>query len=250
MPAPLFRKLTASLSALTLAASMALAPAAALAEGNDAEAQRLTERRKAERYNVAVPGASINAGGAAIQVNAPMAVVRKVVTDYGKYATFMPRFQKSRVVAKKDGKTDVYLQVPILHGAATVWALTRFEQPVKEGKDGERIEGKMVEGNVDDLRAVWHLRPIDENNTVLKCELLIVPKLPLPGSVVTPELEFAADQAVTASRDRAEAKFKETSNAGSAQRLPCANVPRAPAHPSRWYRGAGHLDFARVSLLV
>jgi ribosome-associated toxin RatA of RatAB toxin-antitoxin module len=219
MRAPLLSKLTAAFSAMSFAGSIMLAPMAVLAEGNDAEAQRLAASRSAERCNVAMAGASIRAGGAVIHVNAPMATVRKVVTDYGKYSRFMPRFEKSRVVEKrKDGTTDVYLQVPILHGAATVWSLTRFHPPVKEGADGERIEGRMVDGNVEDLRAVWHLRPVDATHTVLKCELLIVPKLPLPGNVVTPELEFAADQAVTASRDRSEAKARESAGDGSARR--------------------------------
>lgn len=218
MLSPLFRKLAATIAASSLALATLTTPMLALAEGNDAEAQRLAEKKEAERYSVALPGASIKAGGAMIMVNAPMAVVRKVVLDYAHYQTFMPRFQKSRVVAKKDGKTDVYLQVPILNGAATVWSVVRFEPPVKEGANGERIEGKMIEGNVDDLRAVWHLRPVDENRTVLKAELLIVPKLPLPGSVVTPELEYAADQAVTASRDRSEARHREASKDKTAQK--------------------------------
>lgn len=226
MPTHAVRAFTAFSLSLCIGLSTAFAPSLALAQSAtqpladapDAEAQRLAASRKAERYNVAMPGASIRAGGAVIHVDAPLAVVRKVVTDYGKYQQFMPRFEKSRVVAKKDGKTDVYLQVPILHGAATVWSLTRFEPPVKEGTNGERIEGRMVEGNVDDLRAVWHLRPVDDKHTILRCELLIVPKLPLPASVVTPELEFAADQAVTATRDRSETKHKESSSDGSAQR--------------------------------
>lgn len=204
------RRTLLSAAAVGLAAVAALSPLAALAEGNDAEAQELAKARKAKRYNLEVPGASIRAGGAAISVDAPIEVVRKVVTDYGKYASFIPRFEKSKVVAKKDGKTDVMLQVPILKGAATVWSLTRFDPPVKEGANGERIEGKMVEGNVDDLRAWWHLRPVDATHTVLKLELLIVPKLPLPGKLVTPELEYASDQAVTAVRDRSEAKVKES----------------------------------------
>ncbi|RYE77441.1 MAG: hypothetical protein EOO74_06880 [Myxococcales bacterium] len=207
------RRTLLSAAAVGLAAVAALSPLAALADGNDAEAQELAKTRKAKRYNLEVSGASIRAGGAAISVDAPIEVVRKVVTDYGKYASFIPRFEKSKVVAKKDGKTDVMLQVPILKGAATVWSLTRFEPPVKEGT-GERIEGKMVEGNVDDLRAWWHLRPVDATHTVLKLELLIVPKLPLPGKLVTPELEYASDQAVTAVRDRSEAKQKEGEGGG------------------------------------
>ena len=238
MVPPLARRFASAVAALTLAVGTIAAPVVAIAEGKDAEAQKLSETREAQRYNVAMPGASIRAGGAAIYVNAPMAVVKKVVTDYAHYATFMPRFQQSRVVAKKDGKTDVYLQVPIVHGAATVWSLTRFEPPTKEGSTGERVEGKMIEGNVDDFRAVWHLRPVNDTHTVLKAELLIVPKLPLPGSVITPELEYAADQAVTSARDRAESKVKEGAQDGTAQKLASGRSGSPPRRLRRPLRGA------------
>ncbi|MCU0657636.1 MAG: hypothetical protein MUF64_20955 [Polyangiaceae bacterium] len=207
-----------SAAAVAMGLVSGLVPLAALADGNDAEAQQLAQKRAAQRYNVEVPGSSIRAGGAAIFVDAPIAVVRKVVSEYGKYASYIPRFQKSKVIAKKDKKTDVYLQVPILNGAATVWSLTRFEPPAKEGTNGERIEGKMLEGNVEDLRAWFHMRPVDENHTVLKLELLIALKLPLPGKVVTPELEYASDQAVTAIRDRSEDKHKQSAKNASAKR--------------------------------
>ena len=174
----------------------------------ETEAERLLRTGKSERYNVEWEGQSIRAGGAMVAVDAPLADVRKVVTDFGNYAEFMPRFERSRIVRKSKDGVDVYLQVPILRGAANVWAVARFERPIAEGR-GQRIEGRMTDqGNVRDLRAVWHLHPIDENRTLLKLELLIVPKLPLPASVITPELEFAAEQAVVASKERAEAKAK------------------------------------------
>ncbi len=174
----------------------------------ETEAERLLRTRASERYNVAWDGHSIRAGGAKVAVDAPLADVRKVITDFGRYAEFMPRFERSRIVRKSKEGVDVYLQVPILRGAANVWAVTRFEPPILEGR-GQRIVGRMKDqGNVRDLRAVWHLHPIGENQTLLKLELLIVPKLPLPASVITPELEFAAEQAVMASRDRAEARAK------------------------------------------
>ena len=169
------------------------------------EVERLVRTHATERYNVAVPGYSIRAGGGMTAINAPLSTVRRTVTDYGHYADFMPRFQKSRIVGKSGQSTDVYLQVSILHGAANIWAVTRFGAPTPEGA-GERIEGRLHgQGNVDQLLAIWHLLPVDENRTIAKLELLIVPKLPLPGSVVTPELEYASDQAVSATRDRAEA---------------------------------------------
>lgn len=196
-----------SLLPLFLLVGLAGAPLSAHATPSESET-RLLRSRQAERYNVALPDQSIRAGGAMIAVEAPLADVRRTITDFANYADFMPRFERSRIVKKSKEGVDVYLQVPILRGAATVWAVTRFVPPIPDGR-GQRIEGRMTDqGNVRDLRAIWHLQPIDEGRTLLKLELLIVPKLPLPASVITPELEYAADQAVTASRDRAETRAK------------------------------------------
>jgi ribosome-associated toxin RatA of RatAB toxin-antitoxin module len=184
-----------------------LSTALVRADNAPSETARLMGSHKTERYNVALPGAasSIRAGGGMTAVSAPLAQVRKVVLDFGHYADFMPRFKKSKIVGKNGLDTDVYLQVEILHGAATIWAVTRFNPPIPEGSC-ERVQGKMErQGNVDDLRSVWHLCPVDDTHTILKLELLIVPKVPLPGSVVTGELEYAADMAVSSARDRAEA---------------------------------------------
>jgi ribosome-associated toxin RatA of RatAB toxin-antitoxin module len=175
----------------------------------ETESERLLRTHATERYNVPVQGFSIKAGGGMTVVNAGIGQVRQTVTDYGHYSDFMPRFKKSKIVGKSGPNTDVYLQVAILHGAASVWAVTRFGPPAPEGT-GERIEGRLNgQGNVEDLRAVWHLQPIDADHTVVKLELLIVPTLPVPASLVTPELEFASDQAVSATRDRTEARCRQ-----------------------------------------
>jgi ribosome-associated toxin RatA of RatAB toxin-antitoxin module len=198
------------LAALAIGVVGASGSAARADATGQAETERLVRSHATERYNVAVPGYSIRAGGGMTLVNAPLSTVRRTVTDYGHYADFMPRFEKSRVVGKSGPNTDVYLQVSILHGAANIWAVTRFGAPVPEGA-GERIEGRLHgQGNVEQLLAVWHLTPVDENRTIAKLELLIVPKLPLPGSVVTPELEYASDQAVSAARERTEALSRGT----------------------------------------
>lgn len=195
---------TRTLAAAFTALSLLSIPLLASADTQD-DVNRLRASRKTERYEVAVNGTSIKAGGGRVFVNAPIAAVRRVVTDFAHYEDFMPRFKRSRVVGKTAHSTDVYLQVPILHGSATVWSLTRFQAPKHLADGTEVIEGTMVEGNVKDFRATWYLTPVDDQHTLLRAELLIVPTLPLPGSMVTGELAYAADKGVTASRDRAEA---------------------------------------------
>jgi ribosome-associated toxin RatA of RatAB toxin-antitoxin module len=196
--------LTRIVAASALALSVLALSAVAVAD-TSSDATRLRDSRTAERYNTQLGQAPIRAGGAQIFVNAPLAQVRKVVTDYAHYQDFIPGFTRSRVVQRTKDHTDVYLQVPILHGAATVWAVSRFTKPTKLANGTEVIESTMQQGNVNDFRANYRLIPVDANHTILKAEILIVPKLPLPASVVTPELEYAADKAVTACRNKTEA---------------------------------------------
>src|SRR5437762_3442178 len=83
-------------------------------------------------------------------------------------------------------------------GPASFWAVSGFGPAVADGA-GERIEGRLQgQGNVDDLRAVWRLFPLDPGHSLGKLELFIVASLPVPASLVTPELEFASGQAVSA----------------------------------------------------
>ena len=190
-------------SALTLLActlfssvSVAAAPAAG---------PELQKWRKVDRFDVKTPYSDTNAGAARGNVDAPEDVVRGVVLDYKNYASFISRFEKSRVVGRSGDKTDVYLQVPILKGAAKVWAIVRFE-PVKQVDGGEIVEGHMVngKGNVKRLDATWRLKKLDDTTTQVVLELLIVPDMPVPDSLVVPEVRFAAAKAVEGSRDEAE----------------------------------------------
>ncbi len=173
----------------------------------DAEAKRLMKLRDSERYEVKTKFSSTKAGCARVHIAAPTKTVKKVVTDFRHYDDFIKRFEKSKVVGRDGDKTDVYLQVPILKGAAKIWAVVRFE-PIKSVGGEEVLEGHMVKGNVKRLDAKWRIKKIDDDDTQLNLELLIVPKLPVPGSVVTGEVAYAADTAVIGSRDRAEKKHK------------------------------------------
>jgi hypothetical protein len=184
---------TARASALTLAACMLLSSvtvAAAPAPGPE-----LQKWHHIDRFDVKTPWADMNAGAARGNVDASVDVVRSVVLDFKNYANFISRFEKARIVGKSGDKTDVYLQVPILKGAAKVWAIVRFEPP-KQVNGSEVVEGHMIKGNVKRLDA--------DVSTQVVLELLIVPDLPVPDALVVPEVRFAAAKAVEGSRDEAE----------------------------------------------
>ncbi len=171
------------------------------------EAKRLIKKRDSERYEVKTKHSSIKAGAARVHVHAPMKYVKKVVKDFRHYDEFIKKFDKAKVVGRNGKSTDVYLQVPILKGAAKVWAVVRFG-PMKKVGSEYVLSGHMVKGNVRRMDAKWRLKKIDKDDTQLNLELLIVPKLPVPGSLVTGEVAYAADTAVMGSRNRAEKKYK------------------------------------------
>jgi hypothetical protein len=48
------------------------------------------------------------------------------------------------------------------------------------------------------------LTKIDDDNTQLNLEMLIVPEMPVPGSLVTGEVAYACDEAVMGLRNHSE----------------------------------------------
>jgi len=193
---------------LTLATVGALAflPGTTRADVEDEPCPAITtslSQHSTIRCSTQFEGFSIRAGAGYTSVNAGLAEVRRTVTEYGHYGEFMGF--KSTVIRKEGADTIVRISVDILHGAVKLYANTRFTAPVPEGT-GLRIEGRMVqkEGNVDDLRAIWHLTPVDETHTNVRLELVIVPPIMAPSFIVTRELAYATDKAVSGARGRTE----------------------------------------------
>jgi ribosome-associated toxin RatA of RatAB toxin-antitoxin module len=147
-----------------------------------------------QRYEIAREGSSVRTAGAAIAIAAPIDCVRNVILDFAHYSEFLPQFTKSRVLSKGPSGTDVYLEAPI-----------RFVGPTTEVAGEERIAGhRQSESNLDQFEAVWRLSAIDDSHTMLRLELLLVPKLPIPASALNGELQQATARAIMAARARAE----------------------------------------------
>jgi ribosome-associated toxin RatA of RatAB toxin-antitoxin module len=183
-----------------------LLPVASLFLALSAPLLAAADQGEAQRYEVQTPFSKIKAGAARVQVRAPLDKVHQVVSDFGAYSAHISRFEKAKVVGRHGDSTDVYLQVPILKGAAKVWAVVRFEPAKKSGDGDEVIVGHMLQGNVKRLDARWHLAKVDDATTKLDLELLIVPDLliPVPGSLITGEVAYAAEKAVRGIRSRSE----------------------------------------------
>jgi ribosome-associated toxin RatA of RatAB toxin-antitoxin module len=164
-----------------------------------------THKRGIDRYERRVPGTKLRAGGARAGVQATAAQVRGVVTDYRGYSRFIEQFERSRVVGKVGDATDLYIDIPILHGLAKVWAVVRFSPPAPEN-GGLAVRGRMIKGNVRRLDITWRLSQVQEDWTYLSAELLLDLKLPAPRSAVLKTVKRAAAQAVRGIRAETEAR--------------------------------------------
>jgi len=164
-----------------------------------------------ERYERQTPLSDIKAGGSRDAVHAPFEVVRHIVTDFDGYSNYIKRFDKAKIIGRHGDKTDVYLQVPILKGAAKVWAVVRFDPPRPTGNGDEVvIVGKLLKGNVKRLDAKYQISKIDDQNTKLDLELLIVPDfiVPVPNRLVAGEASYAASRAVLGIRNASEQRSR------------------------------------------
>jgi hypothetical protein len=165
------------------------------------------DRPDPERYENQTPVSEVKAGGSRDTVHAPIEVVRHIVTDFDGYSAYIKRFEKAKVIGRHGDKTDVYLQVPIMKGAAKVWAVIRFDPP-KPNPTGDDfvVTGKLIQGNVKRLDARYHISKIDAQNTRLDLQLLIVPDwvIPVPNRLATSEAAYAASRAVLGLRNASE----------------------------------------------
>src|SRR3954467_3822168 len=94
-----------------------------------------TSQPDGTRYDCKLPESPRPAGGARTVVSASPELVKSGVLDFEHYARYFDphkgknpkRKWASHVVGKSGDKTDVYLEVPILKGAAKIWAIIRFD---------------------------------------------------------------------------------------------------------------------------
>jgi hypothetical protein len=154
-------------------------------------------------------------------ITAPYHAVRARLTDFAHYQALAgPKFAKVHVVGKGPGATDVYFNLPIMHGLVRLWYVTRFGAPrpaqtepqAHQGagddgrsgggdRQGEVVEGTFVKGNLRTMHIVFTLhRALDEGETAVACDLLLSLTIPAPQANVDEELRDACGDAILALR--------------------------------------------------
>jgi len=160
-----------------------------------------------ETIAVPIQGTGLVRGRSTVVVHAPLAQVRSAVLEFSRYPEFMPHHRSCRVLGRTStGGRDVYLEVTAMHGALKMWA--RVEMQKARIADGVEIhEARMLDGNVKDFKATWFLQQVGDS-TKLSLEVFLVPKLPLPNSILNSENMSGSARGVSAMRSRIESTVR------------------------------------------
>lgn len=170
------------------------------------EVQRLG-REKRSACNV--EGSKFKMARADIIVAANVATVRAALVDHAQYKSLFPKLRLVKVLRKTGQAAEVYMTLPVMNGAANIWAVQKMDAPAPEG-NGEKIVGHFIKGNVEDLRTTWHYRAIDANHTLLSLEMFISLNVPVPASVVNDEVDQACAEGVVTTRKVLEAQVNNS----------------------------------------
>jgi hypothetical protein len=201
-----------SIAAPTLAPPVEPRVASPLARGvtpdthdeDDADLAALADGHS-HRTNFQPSGLADRYGRAQILVNAPIGIVHRIIVDYGHYKELTSgKFHTSRVIGKSPAGTEVYFQLSVLDGMITLWQVFRFQELKPLARGWAIVEGWYVKGNIGRGNAAWTLHAIDDNRTVVTFDLLILPNVPLPQTLLDDGNRNAAGEAVEAVRARAQ----------------------------------------------
>jgi hypothetical protein len=160
------------------------------------------------KWNYVPSGKTDRYGHAEVLISAPLPYVRELILDYSHYKDYSGgKFKTSRLVDKTDTTSDVYFQVPVLHGMVMLWQVVRFAPRVAQ-PGVEVVQGAFVRGNVKGSDVAFTMRAVGDK-TILKADLLVNPDFAAPQAMIDEELRDAAQNAVDAVQARAQQKYAQ-----------------------------------------
>jgi hypothetical protein len=144
-------------------------------------------------------------GHAETLVDASPERVKRVMVDYGHYKELHPKFRSARVIAKEGDATDLYMRLPVKIGPVTIpqYEVMRFGPARALPGGGWAVEARGLEGDMKEGHIAISVRPAG-GRSILSVDLLLVPNLPAPQSLVDEELRDGAVDLADGMRDRAQ----------------------------------------------
>lgn len=189
------------LSALLVLPTLAHADVA----NKDPQVSRLLDAKKTLKWNYVPPGKSERYGHAEALVAAPADKVAKTASDFASYSQLHKKFATARVVAKDGDNTDVFMRYPVYVGPVKITfdEVMRFA-PMRTSADARILEGKGIRGDMKQGHAVITIKPVDATHSLLQVDVLFLPNVPAPQSLIDSELREGAVDFVNGLKDRAQ----------------------------------------------
>jgi coenzyme Q-binding protein COQ10 len=141
-----------------------------------------------------MPGASRS-----VEINAPVATVFAVITDYDKYAQFLPEVRKVSTSARSGNEVNVHYEIELIK-------TVRYTLRMKE-EAPSRISWSFVEGEVmKDNKGSWVLEDLGAGKTraTYQIEMALGPFV--PKSIVNALIDKNLPSMLEAYKKRAEAQ--------------------------------------------
>jgi ribosome-associated toxin RatA of RatAB toxin-antitoxin module len=152
--------------------------------------------------DVPYDGTDVRWGRATALIDARPDVVMRIVTDYARYAEFLPHFRVSRVLSQRGTSALVYLEAVVIHNTTTLWSQMRI-RPRPDVGPTHVIEANMDRGNVDRMAARWEVTPVDNGQrTIVTFQFIIEPDVPFPDAIITDQNLRAARRTLESLRTR------------------------------------------------
>lgn len=170
---------------------------------NDPTVARLLGAKGTMKWNFA--GQDGRYGHAEALVDAPADKVAQMALDFGHYRELHKKFATARVVGKEGQQTDVYMRYPVQIGPVRFefWEVMRF-QPAKAVGDTRVIEAFGIKGDMRQGHTIITVKPVGPTHALLQVDVLLVPKVPAPQSMIDEELRDGANDFVDGLRHRAQ----------------------------------------------
>ncbi len=184
-------RLTRPGAVLIICTAISSIPAAASAEDLDARLQR------GDIIASSVPGSGVRAGRAVALVDAPPRVLRDLLAAFGNYQSFVPRITASRTL--KGDRFVVECEFP--------WPVNRtwvYGQVNAGSRDGaEVVAWKMLNGTLKSYEGAAWIQPYGKGRSLVTYQMLAVPHIVAPDSLMNYGLREAASGMVEALRKQA-----------------------------------------------